>query len=734
MTDIAKLGFQVDTKDLDVSVRKLNSMKLAGAGAQNAARKLAKAATGASMEINRLADRAAKGERIKANEIEKAQMRIKRTIEATNLALKKQDAQLNAVAMGVRRSLGAAGAASGVTPANDLMPNRFNTANIAAQFQDIGVTAAMGMNPLTIALQQGTQLSAILNTMESPLRGIAQAFRSIINPVSLLSIGIVALIAAGVQFVDWTMVAKNGLNALANGVEVAADAIVAFLPLIAATGVAFIGWNLPAIAAGVVTLSKALLGLLTSLWALAAANPFGAMIVGITAVLTAVYMFRDEITKILGFDIFMAAKNAGNGIINAFVGAFDFIVTLFSNLPKAFADVFIRTVNGALVQLERLVNDYAWLIDQVLGTSLEGIKFDQFENNFEGAAARGGMMLKEKMDQGLRDVDYLGTVGAGITGIADKAAGQLRNLANKVTLGDSKEKKDPYGEIIKGAERRIASLKAEREAVGLTAREADFLKQKQDLLNQAQQKNINLTPQQTARLTELAGSMADIREETRRTEEAFNFLKDTGKSFFTDLTGGLREGQSAWESFGNAVTNVLNRMLDKFLEVSLNMVFDNVTGAFGSSGGGGGFLGEIGSLLFSAQGNMFNRSGVTPFAKGGTFTNSVVGSPTLFQFGSGGQFGVMGEAGPEAVMPLQRGPDGSLGVKMHEGGDMGGSVTVNVINNSGAEARTERRQGQNGTEIDVYIDDIVAKKIGSSGTASDNALRDRDNRQLIRRR
>ena len=41
----------------------------------------------------------------------------------------------------------------------------FNTANIAAQFQDIGVTAAMGMNPLQIALQQGTQISAALGPM-----------------------------------------------------------------------------------------------------------------------------------------------------------------------------------------------------------------------------------------------------------------------------------------------------------------------------------------------------------------------------------------------------------------------------------------------------------------------------------------------------------------------------------------------------------------------------------------
>src|SRR5215217_9053164 len=48
-----------------------------------------------------------------------------------------------------------------------------STANIAAQFQDIGVTAAMGMNPIMIALQQGTQLSAVLNTMQNPLKGLA---------------------------------------------------------------------------------------------------------------------------------------------------------------------------------------------------------------------------------------------------------------------------------------------------------------------------------------------------------------------------------------------------------------------------------------------------------------------------------------------------------------------------------------------------------------------------------
>ena len=47
----------------------------------------------------------------------------------------------------------------------------------------------------------------------------------------------------------------------------------------------------------------------------------------------------------------------------------------------------------------------------------------------------------------------------------------------------------------------------------------------------------------------------------------------------------------------------------------------------------------------------------TYFAKGGVFTNSVVDSPTPFNMG------LMGEAGPEAIMPLHRAPDGSLGVR-----------------------------------------------------------------------
>jgi TP901 family phage tail tape measure protein/lambda family phage tail tape measure protein len=71
------------------------------------------------------------------------------------------------------------------------------------------------------------------------------------------------------------------------------------------------------------------------------------------------------------------------------------------------------------------------------------------------------------------------------------------------------------------------------------------------------------------------------------------------------------------------------------------------------------------------------ESGIKKFAQGGAFTNQIVSKPTMFAHGGG--FGLMGEAGPEAIMPLSRGRDGRLGVIAS--GSTGQNITiVNNIN------------------------------------------------------
>jgi len=81
-------------------------------------------------------------------------------------------------------------------------------------------------------------------------------------------------------------------------------------------------------------------------------------------------------------------------------------------------------------------------------------------------------------------------------------------------------------------------------------------------------------------------------------------------------------------------------------------------------------------LVPSAKGNVFTGGSLVPFAQGAVIANmnrapggnvvpfasgGVVGGPTTFPM-RGGQTGLMGEAGPEAIMPLRRGRDGKLGV------------------------------------------------------------------------
>jgi hypothetical protein len=72
-------------------------------------------------------------------------------------------------------------------------------------------------------------------------------------------------------------------------------------------------------------------------------------------------------------------------------------------------------------------------------------------------------------------------------------------------------------------------------------------------------------------------------------------------------------------------------------------------------------------LLFLTGSGNFAQNSIKPFATGG-----IVTKPTFFKYADGGTFnnGVMGEAGPEAIMPLKRGADGKLGVAARLDGAM----------------------------------------------------------------
>jgi len=118
-----------------------------------------------------------------------------------------------------------------------------------------------------------------------------------------------------------------------------------------------------------------------------------------------------------------------------------------------------------------------------------------------------------------------------------------------------------------------------------------------------------------------------------------------------------------------------------------------------------------------AKGGAFDYA-MPAFAKGGAFTNQIVDSPTLFKFARG--TGLMGEAGPEAIMPLKRDSSGNLGVRAQGGGS---NVEVVVNNYSTAQAETRETTDSRGNRrIEVIVGDMVAQEVAKTGSATQNAF------------
>ena len=131
------------------------------------------------------------------------------------------------------------------------------------------------------------------------------------------------------------------------------------------------------------------------------------------------------------------------------------------------------------------------------------------------------------------------------------------------------------------------------------------------------------------------------------------------------LGTGMRHAFSDLILEGAKVSDVLRDVARSMIRTTLNGALKPVTTAV-SNILTGNLTKLIGGILPFEKGGVFSGGHVTPFAKGG-----IVSSPTNFAMRGG--IGLMGEAGPEAIVPLARGADGALGIR---GG--GGTVTVTM--------------------------------------------------------
>lgn len=131
------------------------------------------------------------------------------------------------------------------------------------------------------------------------------------------------------------------------------------------------------------------------------------------------------------------------------------------------------------------------------------------------------------------------------------------------------------------------------------------------------------------------------------------------------LSSALRGAVVQGDSLSDTLRRLATTMVNTAFKDAVRPVTDQAGGLLSQ-----GVSALVGGLLPFANGAGFTQGRVMPFATGG-----VVSGPVSFPM-RGGRTGLMGEAGPEAIMPLSRGPDGRLGVRAQSGGNV--SVVMNV--------------------------------------------------------
>ena len=211
-----------------------------------------------------------------------------------------------------------------------------------------------------------------------------------------------------------------------------------------------------------------------------------------------------------------------------------------------------------------------------------------------------------------------------------------------------------------------------------------------------------LTDAQIAKLRELIEASQDVKKSFKET------FSESLKQYYEQLTNfGAQVADSvkgAFQGLEDQLVSFVTTGKASFADLAKSIIADIARIAIRQAiiapllKGVGGIFG-----LTFANGGVFAQNGIQKFARGG-----IVDKPTLFPFAKG--TGLMGEAGPEAIMPLRRGRDGRLGVEAAGGGG-GVNVIVNVDATGTRAQGDEGRAGQFARAISEAVkNEIVTQK------------------------
>ncbi|WKU77998.1 phage tail tape measure protein [Escherichia albertii] len=184
--------------------------------------------------------------------------------------------------------------------------------------------------------------------------------------------------------------------------------------------------------------------------------------------------------------------------------------------------------------------------------------------------------------------------------------------------------------------------------------------------------------------------------------QAADAVVSTMDGLVSNISDALAGNVVDWRNWGSSVLQEVSKIL-------MNAAIVN---GLKSLSGAGGWLGTVGGWISGAVANA--KGGVYTSANLSAYSNTIVDTPTYFAFAKGA--GLMGEAGPEAIMPLTRAADGSLGVRaignVNGGGGFVYSPVYHIsIQNKGSNGETDTQSARGLVDL---IDSRVVSIMQSS--------------------
>ncbi|MCC8389276.1 phage tail tape measure protein [Photorhabdus laumondii] len=220
------------------------------------------------------------------------------------------------------------------------------------------------------------------------------------------------------------------------------------------------------------------------------------------------------------------------------------------------------------------------------------------------------------------------------------------------------------------------------------------------ILQSEQQRQLDIVRNTAQQKAEVEGSFSSglkkgFSDWGEGANNAFTNMRDISTKALDGMANSLTElATTGKASFGDMAKSIIKDLASMTIKMAM---FNAVKAGMSFFGFGGG---SAPSPTLNAKGGIYSSPSLS------AYSGQIVSSPTLFAFAKGAT-GLMGEAGPEAILPLKRGPDGSLGVRASgstQSGTAAPQVYITISDNGQISQTASPGLEQFGSSIGQFVD------------------------------